>query len=163
MGKMGSKRVAVVDVEAQKHIGSIFGMKSNMRHLIINNGNLFLSINKSGYVQKANLNDLLLFSNSGKNKEAYQKWQSAFVGQGARTIVADPSGDYIFAAVNNKSIISVVRSSDMKVIAQCPADSYPVGMDISSDGKTLIVTSQGKSDGGGNSVMIYRINYQEKT
>jgi hypothetical protein len=47
----------------------------------------------------------------------------------------------------------------MKVIAQCPADSYPVGMDISSDGRTLIVTSQGRNEGGGNSVMIFRVEY----
>jgi hypothetical protein len=46
----------------------------------------------------------------------------------------------------------------MKVIAECAADSYPVGMDISEDGKTLIVTAQGKAGNGGNSVMIYRVN-----
>jgi DNA-binding beta-propeller fold protein YncE len=51
----------------------------------------------------------------------------------------------------------------MKVVAQCPADSYPVGMDISSDGKTLIVTSQGKSGDGGNSVMVYKIEYSQKS
>ncbi|MBP6260379.1 MAG: beta-propeller fold lactonase family protein [Paludibacter sp.] len=161
VGKMGSNSVAVVDVETQKHIGSIFGMRNNMRHLIISKGNLYLSINKTGYVQKANLKDLLLFNEHGKRNKIYSKWQSVFVGEGARTIVADPSGKYIFAAANNKSTISVVRTSDMKVVAQCPADSYPVGMDISSDGKTLIVTSQGKSGGGGNSVMVYKIEYSE--
>ena len=161
VGKMGSNSVAVVDVETQKHIGSIFGMRNNMRHLIISKGNLYLSINKTGYVQKANLKDLLLFNEHGKRNKIYSKWQSVFVGEGARTIVADPSGKYIFAAANNKSTISVVRTSDMKVVAQCPADSYPVGMDISSDGKTLIVTSQGKSGGGGNSVMVYKIEYSK--
>ena len=163
VGKMGSNSVAVVDVDAQKHIGSIFGMKNNMRHLIISKGKLYLSINKTGYVQKADLKDLLLFNESGKRNKTYSKWQSAFVGEGARTIVADPTGNYIFAAANNKSLISVVRTSDMKVVAQCPADSYPVGMDISSNGETLIVTSQGKSGDGGNSVMVYKIEYSQKS
>jgi len=40
------------------------------------------------------------------------------------------------------------------------ADSYPVGMDISADGRLLIVTAQGKSNGGGNSVMLYQLSYQ---
>ena len=47
----------------------------------------------------------------------------------------------------------------MKVVAEIPADSYPVGMDISSDDKELIVTAQGKSSGGGNSVMVFKINF----
>jgi hypothetical protein len=47
----------------------------------------------------------------------------------------------------------------MKVLASCNADSYPVGMDMSEDGKTLIVTAQGKSSGGGNSVMVFKVNY----
>ena len=45
------------------------------------------------------------------------------------------------------------------VIATCDADSYPVGMDISGDGKKLIVTAQGKSGKGGNSVMIFDVTY----
>lgn len=161
IGKMGSNSVAIVNIEKQKYIGSIFGMKNNMRHLIISNGNLYISINKSGFVQKANLNDFLLFKNNEKRNKTFSKWQSAFVGEGARTIVAHPTGKYIFATANNKSQISIVRTSDMKVIAQCPADSYPVGMDISSNGQTLIVTSQGKDGEGGNSVMVYKIEYNE--
>ena len=45
--------------------------------------------------------------------------------------------------------------------ARIPADSYPVGMDISSDDKELIVTSQGKESGGGNSVMVFKISIQK--
>ncbi|MBN2766243.1 MAG: hypothetical protein JXR27_07700 [Paludibacteraceae bacterium] len=162
VGKMGSNSIAIVDVDDRKYLGSIFGMKTNMRHLIISNDHLFLSINSSGFVQKADLEDFISHIKNEKRIRSYQKWQSAYVGEGARTIVADPTGRYIIAAVNNKSIIAVVRTSDMKVIAQCSADSYPVGMDISSDGKKLIVTSQGKSGGGGNSVMIYDIQYSSK-
>jgi len=157
VGKMGGSSVAVIDVKNQKYICSVSGMKENMRHLIINNGNLYLSIHKTGFVQKASLRDFLLHAEEGR-KESFDKWTSVYVGEGARTIVADPKGEYIFAAANNKSQISVVRTSDMKVIAQCPVDSYPVGMDISEDGRYLIVTSQGKEGGGGNSVMVFKIN-----
>jgi hypothetical protein len=34
-------------------------------------------------------------------------------------------------------------------------------MDISSDDKELIVTSQGKESGGGNSVMVFKISIQK--
>jgi DNA-binding beta-propeller fold protein YncE len=160
IGKMGSNSVAIVDVENRKYLKSVAGMKTNMRHLIISNNNLYLSINKTGFVQKTDLNDFL--NSVAQTKKPILQWKSTFVGEGARTIVADPTGRYIFAAINNISRISVVRTSDMKVIAHCPADSYPVGMDISSDGRILIVTSQGRNNGGGNSVMVYRVEYQQE-
>ena len=53
------------------------------------------------------------------------------------------------------------QNPNMKVISEIPADSYPVGMDISSDDKELIVTSQGKEGGGGNSVMVFKISIQK--
>lgn len=157
IGKMGGNSVAVVDVGNLRYMKSVAGMKNNMRHLIISNNNLYMSINKSGFLQKIDLNEFLYAVE--QNKKPMLTWKSTFVGEGARTIVADPTGRYIFAAINNRSLISIVRTSDMKVIAQCPADSYPVGMDISSDGRTLIVTSQGRNQAGGNSVMIYRVEY----
>jgi len=160
IGKMGSTSVAVVDVENQKYIGSVSGMKGNMRHLIINNGYLYLSINNAGFIQKASLTDFLAHIQENGN-EKFNAWTNVYVGEGARTIVAGFDGKYIFAAVNNKSQISVVRTSDMKVVAQCPVDSYPVGMDISEDGQFLIVTSQGKANGGGNSVMIFKLEIRQ--
>lgn len=160
IGKMGSNSVAVVDIENRKYLKSVAGMKTNMRHLIISNDKLYLSINKTGFVQKADLNDFL--NTVAQQKKTLLQWKSTYVGEGARTIVADPTGRYIFAAVNNMSQIAIVRTSDMKVIAHCPADSYPVGMDISGDGRTLIVTSQGKNNGGGNSVMIFRVEYSSE-
>jgi hypothetical protein len=48
----------------------------------------------------------------------------------------------------------------MKVVAEIPADSYPVGMAISADDSELIVTSQGKSNRGGNSVMVFSLKYK---
>ncbi|MFM7682308.1 MAG: YncE family protein, partial [Bacteroidota bacterium] len=90
----------------------------------------------------------------------YEKWDDVYVGTGARTITVSPDGDYVFAAVNTLSKVVAVNTKTMKVVAEISADSYPVGMDVSPDGKLLIVTAQGKSNGGGNSVMIFRINRQ---
>ena len=156
IGKMGGGSIAIVDIANQKYVGSISGMQTNMRHLVINGDYIYLSINKTGYVQRAKLADFIDHFNNTP-KASFTNWQSVYVGEGARTIVVSPDGKYVFAAVNNKSKIAVVRTSDMKLIAECQADSYPVGMDISADGKTLIVTAQGKSEGGGRSVMVYKI------
>ena len=49
----------------------------------------------------------------------------------------------------------------MKEIVRIDVDSYPVGLDISEDGKYVIVTSQGRRDRGGNAVNIYRVDYAE--
>lgn len=159
IGKMGGNGIAIVDVDNRKYLGSVIGMKTNMRHLVVRDSILYISINKSGFVQKTSLyNFLAHFSGETKNKP-YSDWQNVYVGEGAKTIVLDKTGQYLFVAVNNKSKIAVVRTTDMKLIAECKADSYPVGMDISEDGKWLIVTAQGKSGGGGNSVMVYEVKY----
>jgi DNA-binding beta-propeller fold protein YncE len=74
--------------------------------------------------------------------------------------VSTSDGKYVFAAVNNGSKIVAVRTKDMNIVAEIPADSYPVGMDISSDDSELIVTAQGKSSGGGNSVMVFSLKFK---
>ena len=48
----------------------------------------------------------------------------------------------------------------MKVITRISVDSYPVGLDISKDGRYIFTTSQGRSGGGGNAVNIFRVDYQ---
>ena len=46
----------------------------------------------------------------------------------------------------------------MNQVARLDADSFPVGLAVSPDGKWLITTSQGrKGSGGGNCVDIYSI------
>lgn len=159
VGKMGGNGIAIIDIEKRKYLRTVTGMKTNMRHLMIKDSMLYLSSNKYGYVQKTLLNDFVKYFSTTSKMGAYNKWENAFVGIGARTISIDPTGRYLFAAVNNESKVSIVRTSDMKVLASCNADSYPVGMDISEDGKTLIVTAQGKTGGGGNSVMIFKVKY----
>ncbi|MDA9640081.1 hypothetical protein N9S85_00705 [Flavobacteriaceae bacterium] len=161
IGKMGKSSIAVIDSDNAKYVGSVSGMRNNMRHLIIKDEDFYLSINKWGYVQKTNI-DLFIAHIENNIDDDYNKWQEVFVGYGARTIEVDPTGQYLFVAVNNDSKIVVVRTKDMKVISTCLVDSYPVGLDVSEDGKYVIVTSQGKAKkGGGNSVMIFEIKYKK--
>jgi DNA-binding beta-propeller fold protein YncE len=81
------------------------------------------------------------------------------VPAGARTIEITPNGKYIFAACNFDSALAVVDAETMKLVGTLPADSYPVGLDISKDGRYVFTTSQGRSGLGGNSVNIFEIKY----
>lgn len=160
VGRMGGGGIAIFDMKELKYLGSIFGMQPNIRHLLINGQDLIISTNISGYVQKTNLNSFLNFRLTSKERyPKFSQWKNTYVGKGARTITTTSDGKYIFAAVNNLSKIVAIRASDMKTVATIPADSFPVGMAISDDNKKLVVTSQGRSGKGGNSVMIFNIQY----
>jgi DNA-binding beta-propeller fold protein YncE len=162
VGRMGGGGIAVFDLKTQKYMGTVFGMKNNVRHLVINGDYLYLSSNKDGYVQKTKWKDMIrYFCKNGKNCQ-YTSWKSTFTGLGARTIACTSDGAYVFATANNESKISILRVSDMKVIGSVKADSYPVGMTIDKENKSLVVTSQGKHNKGGNSVMVYRIGFRKR-
>lgn len=131
-----------------------------MRHLVIKNDYLYLSINKAGMVQRMPLQKIYdAIGNMKDKKAAISDWENAKVGSGARTIELSPDGRYVFAACNRESSLYVVDTQDMKVVAHIDVDSYPVGLDISKDGRFVFVTSQGRSNQGGNAVNIYEIKY----
>ncbi len=157
VGRMGGGGIAVFDMNEQKYIGSVFGTKTNVRHLLIKDYYLYLSSNKDGVVQRTLWKDFLAFALDHKKGALYNNWNTVFTGVGARTISITSDGSYLFATANNESKISIVRTKDMKKIGEVNADSYPVGMTIDKDDKYLVVTAQGKPGGGGNSVMIYDI------
>ena len=162
VGKMGGAGgIAVFDANSFDLLGTVKGMESNVRHLVINGDNLYLSANSPGKVQKCNWRSFVKTRiQNEENEVQFKEFESVFVGSGARTIVTTSDGKYVFAAVNNGSKIVAVRTSDMNIVAEIPADSYPVGMDISSDDSELIVTAQGKSNGGGNSVMVFSLKFK---
>jgi DNA-binding beta-propeller fold protein YncE len=159
IGKMGNNSIAIINSDICKYIGSVEGTRSNMRHLIIKDNYFYMSINKWGYIQKTQI-DSFISHVENNITEQYDKWEEVFVGYGSRTISIDPTGKYIFVAVNNESKVVVVRTKDMKIISSCLVDSYPVGLDVSNDGEYLVITSQGKKGEGGNSVMIFDIIYK---
>lgn len=159
----GGGGIAVIDMAQQKYMGRVLGMMDNVRHLVIRNGYLYLSINGAGYVQRIKLADFLQAAEGLGNRKTVQvtNWESCKVGNGARTLELSPSGHFIFVACNIESQLCVVDTRTMKEIVRIDVDSYPVGLDISEDGKYVIVTSQGRRDCGGNAVNIYRVDYAE--
>lgn len=156
----GGGGIAVIDVQRGEYMGRMLGMMANVRHLVIKNGFLYLSINGGGYVQRIELDKFIAAAQAMKNKKGeITGWTNCKVGTGARTIELSPSGKYIFAACNNSSALYVVDAKTMKVMMHIAVDSYPVGLDISKDGRYIFTTSQGRSGGGGNAVNIFRVDY----
>ncbi|MDD7318448.1 MAG: hypothetical protein SOZ80_05425 [Prevotella sp.] len=160
----GGGGIAVIDIKEQKYLGRVLGMMSNVRHLAISCGYLYLSINGGGMVQRMLLKDFMDVARTmnGANKKTaiVKNWENCKVGTGARTISISPDGRYVFAACNNVSQICVVDTKVMKTICRIAVDSYPVGLDLSADGRYVFVTSQGRSNQGGNAVNIYEVEYK---
>ena len=151
--------IAVVDLkgETPKYLGRITGNMYNMRHLLIRDGYIYLSINRDGYIQRMPLEKFLLFIPEGGGVKEGYGWENCKVGAGARTIEFSPDGRYIYAACNASSTLYVVDAKEYKVVAHMTIDSYPVGLDVSKDGRYVFTTSQGRSNGGGNCVDIFEV------
>ncbi|MCQ2288678.1 MAG: YncE family protein [Muribaculaceae bacterium] len=163
VGCMGGGGVAVIDMKNNReYLGKLDGI-GNARHLIIKNNYLYASCNSAGLVCRQPLDTILAAIEKRSDKKIpVGKWETCKVGGGARTIEASPSGKYIFAACNSASALYVVDTSTMTSIAEITVDSYPVGLHISSDGKFVVVTSQGRQGRGGNAVNLYEVDYAEK-
>ncbi|MBC9811510.1 peptidoglycan-binding protein [Crocinitomicaceae bacterium CZZ-1] len=162
IGRMGGNGgLAIFRMSNFSKVGSVAGLKPNIRHILVDTEYIYMSVNKTGYVDKVKWGDVRYHFNPEEIKTITVKPdKSVFVGTGARTIAMDPKSEYTFAAVNNESKIVVIRNSDWKVVTEINADSYPVGLAVSPDGKQLIATAQGKGNQGGNSVMVYSIQKQ---
>ena len=162
VGCMGGGGIAVIEMQPEpRYVGKIGGI-SNARHLIINNGYLYASVNAAGLVQRVPLDSVIhAIEHRQGNAITLRGWQVAKVGGGARTIEASPSGRYVFAACNSASALYVVDTERMQAIGQITVDSYPVGLDITQDGRFLVVTSQARNYQGGNAVNLYRVDYAD--
>ena len=160
---MGGGGIAVLDLQNKKYLGKIGGI-SNARHLIINNGYLYASVNAAGLVQRVPFDKVMntISKLNGNMLNVEGGWQVCRVGGGARTIEASPSGRWVFAACNSVSALYVVDTRTMTVATQIPVDSYPVGLDISRDGHLLVVTSQARNYKGGNAVNLFRVEYADE-
>ena len=158
----GNGGIAVINMETQEYLGRVLGMKANVRHLVIRDGYLYLSINRDGYVQRIKLDKFMAAAKAMTGKTtSVDGWEECKVGAGARTIEISPSGHFVFATCNLASKLYVVDTRTMKAVANIDVDSYPVGLDISNDGRYVIVTSQGRGNAGGNAVNIYEVEYAE--
>lgn len=161
VGCMGGKGgIAVIDLEDFTYLGNINGMMTNLRHMVIQKDYIYLSINKQGYIQRIPLPTLYKAIDQIEHGNATLKgWENCKVAAGTRTIDITPDGRYVVAACNFSSCLVVVDTKTFKEIVRIPADSYPVGLDISKDGKYVYTTSQGRDGNGGNCVDIYQMEY----
>ena len=135
---------------------------NNLRHLLIRDGYVYLSINRDGYIQRMPLDKLLAaipaLKASSTKTAPLSGWENCKVGNGARTIEFSPDGRYIYAACNASSTLYVVDVKSFQVVTSMSIDSYPVGLEVSKDGRYVFTTSQGRSNGGGNCVDIFEVN-----
>lgn len=159
----GGGGIAVIDAVNNRYLGRAIGTKPSLRHLIIKNGYIYASINASGYVERIPLETFIssvqTLNGQSCKLVTVSGWTSCKVPAGARTIEITPDGKYIFAACNFSSSLAVVNAETMKLMGTISADSYPVGLDVSKDGRYVLTTSQGRENGGGNSVNIFEIKY----
>lgn len=163
VGCMGSGGgIAVIDLKKEKYLGRVLGLMPNLRHIIIKDGMLFCSINNKGYVLRIPLEEFLKTAEAldgDKVKSVkLEKYASCKVPVGARTIEASPDGRFIFVSCNYASCLAIVDAREMKLLGTIPADSYPVGLDVSKDGRYVLTTSQARNQGG-NAVDIFEIDY----
>jgi DNA-binding beta-propeller fold protein YncE len=157
VGRMGGGGLAVIDVEAGRYLGTVWGMPPTPRHLVLSPDSewLYLSSSLSGSISRYRLTDVV---NAARNRQRTLKpLQTARSGQATRTIDVSPDGKWIFAAVNRESKIAVLSAPDLKPVLRIDTDSFPVGLAISPDGKQLWVTAQGRKLRGGNAVSIFTI------
>ncbi|HZY80925.1 MAG TPA: beta-propeller fold lactonase family protein [Cyclobacteriaceae bacterium] len=166
VGRMGGGGIALFDVDQDfGYKGVTFTNYNNIRHLVISGDDLLVSTNSNGYIQKIPWQKFVehRLQAGGKVSTLNEGWQNCYVGPGVRTISVSNGGKFIFAAVNEASKIVAVESSSMKVVSEIPADSFPVGMEITDTNDYLLVTAQGKSNaGGGHSVTIYKVTLTQQ-
>ncbi|HMJ68670.1 MAG TPA: hypothetical protein VK508_07235 [Cyclobacteriaceae bacterium] len=166
VGRMGGGGIALFDVDQDfGYMGVTFTQYNNIRHLVISGDDLLLSTNSNGYIQKIPWRKFVEHrqEQGGKVSTLSEGWQNCYVGPGVRTISVSKGGKYIFACVNEASKIVAVETSSMTIVSEIPADSFPVGMEITDTNDYLLVTAQGKSNaGGGHSVTIYKVSMVEQ-
>ena len=154
--------MAVIDVAAHTYIGQVPDIYG-VRHLAIDRGYLYGSCNVAAKAIKVSLDSLTAGidrakSQGGRSIRFGGGIKAVKVGGGARTLDLSPDGKYIFVACNSGNAVFVVDAEKMTVVDNIRADSYPVGLALSPDGRRMIVTSQGRSGNGGNAVNIYAVD-----
>lgn len=155
VGGMASS-IAVVDLRSGSHLCDINDIWS-VRHLVIDKGWLYCSRNRGGDVWRVPVDSIV--SGVAKRRDRVAKvhgWENQKVGRGVRTIALSPDGKLLYAVCNGSSLLAILRTEDLEPIGEIDADSYPVGVSVSPDGTTIVVTSQGRDRRGGHVVDIYR-------
>ena len=159
----GGGGIAVIDLESGLYCGRLMGMMPNLRHLVISGGFLYASINRTGYVQRIPLKAVCeaIEKLDGKTVTV-DGWASCKVPAGARTIALSPDGKYIYAACHGGNCLAVVSAESFRLLGTVGADSFPVGLDVSKDGRYVFTTSQNiVGCYAGNAVDIFKVTLKQ--
>ena len=119
---------------------------------------LYVTASKTGSVLRAETADVTGAA-AAKGKQPGIPVLAAKVGGVPRSMKLSPDGRWLYVALNGASEVAVVETSGMTVASRIATDSFPVGLDVSPDGGSLWVTSQGIDGAGGNSVEVYFITF----
>ncbi len=158
VARMAGGGIAVIDVDAGTYVGTMYGMRPTPRHLVLRGDRLYVSSNTGGAVSWFPVDAVVAAARSAvKAERTIKPSAETLVGYGVRTIAVSPDGRWVYAAVNSKSKLAVLRAEDLSFVTEIPVDSFPVGLDVSPDGSRVWVTSQGRGRRGGNSVSIYSV------
>ncbi len=117
---------------------------------------LYVTASKTGSVLRAET-AAVINAASAKGPARGIAVTAAKVGGLPRSMKLSPDGKWLYVALNGASEVAVVDTAGMTVASRMAADSFPVGLDISPDGGSLWVTSQGIDGAGGNSVEVYSV------
>ena len=154
--------LAVIDTRKMEWIGMVPSL-SQVRHITMKGDLLYMSRNSAGEVLTVPIANIVkaVAEQRGNSREfKIDGIRRAKVAGGARTLKVSPEGKYIFVACNSGTELAIVRTEDMKMIGEIKADPFPVGLDISPDGRQIVTTSQGrKGKGGGNAVNFFEVEY----
>jgi len=162
IARLGGGGLAGIDVPGRKYLGSVTGLDSAPRHLIVSaDGKLYVSHNGPGKVSRIAFDKVVdALRRAGGKRVDLRGWESVDVGAGARTIELSPDGRWLYAAANKVSRVVVVDTRTLKVVSSVRVDSYPVGLAVSPDGKQIWVTSQGRNAShSGNAVSVFRVSF----
>jgi len=159
VARMGGGGIAVLDVAAMKHIGSVQGQKPTPRHLVLSHDGqtLYVGSNSSGYVATYHVADLVAAAKAGTPR--LRPLHEVRTGEGTRTIALSPDGSLLFCALNNESRIMALDAHTLRKLVEIPTDSFPVGLAITPDGTHVWVTAQGRKLRGGNAVSVYEVTH----
>lgn len=163
VGRMGGGGLAVINLESQKYIGTLYNAPLTPRHIVISEDeHLVVSTGFSGEVSKISLKTLYKNFRELEDKQKVslflKDWETVKLGSSVRTIDISKDSKYIYAALHNSSELAVINYKTMKLIEKYKIARYPVGLAVSPDDNYIAVTSQGKSGQGGNHVDIFMRN-----
>ena len=138
---------------------------------ISSDGLLFVSCNASGVVARVPWRNLVKALEEVKPGTKYAERsvhvkardlgaEITYVGIGARSLRLSADEKTVFVTVNQSSELVGIDAKAMQIEARISVDSYPVGLELSPDGESVWVTSQGRSAKGGNSVGIFQARYK---